>query len=414
MKILLVSSDPALRCQIQAALSRHHFTVDGATDGEETLGLLHTFIFDMMLLDAALPEQDGISLCRRLREVGNPVLILLMIDPANADIRLRGLDSGADACLEKPIQEPELLAQIRALAWRGTRQASLALAWGPLSLDPVAQQITCHGQVLNTSRKEYQILELLLNHPRQMFSRSDISNRLWTLDEQLPTDATIKSHIRSIRRKLEQAGGAKDLIQTHYGHGYCLNPACAPGNPMPNGGVPESDMPMDSVTANLWQELMAANARLQQEVEQRKQVEARLRRSETLLRTAQKAAQIGSWEFDRITRQTYWTEELYLIHGLDPSQPPPHETEVLSLIHPEDRQLHEEAIRGAALRGESFEVNLRIIRANDGEVRYINARGGPLFDADGNMVKLTGTTFDVTRWVRKQKSYWYRTSSAKI
>jgi PAS domain S-box-containing protein len=123
-----------------------------------------------------------------------------------------------------------------------------------------------------------------------------------------------------------------------------------------------------------------------------------LRRSENLLRTAQKAAQIGSWEFDRITRQTYWTEELYLIHGLDPSQPPPHETEVLSLIHPEDRQLHEDAIRDAALKGESFEVNLRIIRANDGEVRYINARGGPLFDDEGNMVKLTGTTFDVTQW----------------
>jgi PAS domain S-box-containing protein len=137
---------------------------------------------------------------------------------------------------------------------------------------------------------------------------------------------------------------------------------------------------------------------LQQEVEQRKQIEAQLRRSETMLRTAQRVAQIGSWEFDLTTRENYWTEELYLIHGLDPSKSPPNEQEILSLIHPEDRQLHEEAIRAPVLRGEAFEANLRIIRVNDGEIRYINARGGPLFDADGKMIKLIGTTVDVTRW----------------
>lgn len=117
------------------------------------------------------------------------------------------------------------------------------------------------------------------------------------------------------------------------------------------------------------------------------------------LRTAQQVAQIGSWEVDVQTRITYWTEELFLIHGLEPNRPAPNHEEVLTLIHPEDLQLHEDAIRAPAMRGEAFEANLRIIRANDGEVRYINARGGPLFDANGNMIKLTGTTFDVTRWI---------------
>ncbi len=118
-----------------------------------------------------------------------------------------------------------------------------------------------------------------------------------------------------------------------------------------------------------------------------------------MLRTAQRVAQIGSWEVDLQTREIYWTEELFLIHGLSPDGATPSYEESLCLIHPDDRQLHEQAIVNPATRGEAFEANLRIIRANDGEVRYINARGGPLFDADGKIIKLTGTTFDVTRWV---------------
>jgi PAS domain S-box-containing protein len=413
MKILLVSPDQSLSSQLHRELTRQGLIVDVAFDQEEAWGLLQSFIYDVILLETSLPAMDGLTLCRRLRSVGNPILIVLMIEPHDAETCIQGLNIGADACLNKPIQIPNLMAHLRALARRGTRRASPKLSWGALQLDLAAQRVTCQGKEVKLNRKEYQVLELLLSNPRQMFSRSKIGDRLWTLDDNLPSDATIKSHIRSLRRKLEKVGGAEDLIQTHYGQGYRLNPAYDPGSQTPSEELPQPEM-MGSITANLWQELMAANVRLQQEIELRQQVEARLRRSENLLRTAQKAAQIGSWEFDRITRQTYWTEELYLIHGLDPSQPPPHETEVLSLIHPEDRQLHEEAIRGAALKGESFEVNLRIIRANDGEVRYINARGGPLFDDEGNMVKLTGTTFDVTQWVRKQKSYRHRTSSAKI
>ena len=100
------------------------------------------------------------------------------------------------------------------------------------------------------------------------------------------------------------------------------------------------------------------------------------------------------------TRETYWTEELFRIHGLDPNQSTPSPEEILALIHPDDRQLHQEAIHSPALRREVFEANLRIIRANDGEIRYINARGGPVLNCSGDLIKLTGTTFDVTQWLR--------------
>lgn len=399
MRLLLASPDKTLGHKLYQDLSRQSFVVDVATDGEEAWELLQAFMYDAVLLELLLPKLDGIALCRRLRDVGNPVLILLMRSPNGAGTCIEGLDSGADTCLVKPIKTSELLAHLRALARRGFRRASPLLTWGPLSLNPISRQINCNGQVLKVNRKEYQILELFLSHPRQMFSRGEIGDRLWTLDDQLPTDATIKSHIRSIRRKLEQAD-IQGFIQTHYGQGYCLDPVYNVETQSSNGVSYLPEGMLDSITANIWQELMVANARLHQEIEHRKQIEAQLRRSQIMLRNAQRVAQVGCWEFDVNTRETYWTEELFLIHGLDPDRPAPTPEEVVALIHPDDLQLHEEAVRVLAVRGEPFEANLRIIRANDGEVRYINARGGPVFDSSGAVIKLTGTTLDVTQWLR--------------
>lgn len=399
MRILLGSSDQPLRNALHQLLLRHNFIVDVTMDGEEAWELLQAFMYDVVLLEGMLLKLDGVTLCHRLRDLGNPVLVLLLTEPADLGTRIQGLNHGADACLVKPIQESELLAHLRALARRSIRRASPLLTWGPLVLNPVSQQITCHSQVLTLNRKEFQILELFLTSPRKMFSRSEIGNLVWTLDDQLPTDATIKSHIRSIRRKLEQAG-AQGFIQTHYGQGYCLDPSYENEIKSVNEVSHPSAQILDSITANIWQELMAANARLHQEIEQRRQIEAHLRRSEMMLRNAQRVAQVGCWEFDVTTRETYWTEELFLLHGLDPNRPPPTAEEVLALLHPDDRQLHEQMVRAPALKGEAFEANLRIIRVNDGALRYINARGGPLHDSSDKVIKLTGTTSDVTQWLR--------------
>ena len=401
MKILLVSPNQSLQSKLYQILSSHRFIVELATDGEEAWGLLQAFVYDLVVLEAIVPKLDGLELCHRLRKVGNPILILLLIEKSKGKLCIEGLNSGADACLTKPVQESELLAHIHTLARRFVHRASSLLSWGPLSLNPTACSVTCHGQPLKLNRKEYQLLELFLSHPRQMFPRQEIGDRLWTLEEQLPTDATIKSHIRSIRRKLEQAG-IQDMIQTHYGQGYCLNPAYDSVSKVSSQPLPNSELMMDSITAHIWQELMSANARLQQEIEQRREVESQLRRSETMLRNAQGIAQVGCWYVDIHTREIYWTEELFLIHGLVPSKHPPSLEEQLSLIHPDDRQIYEEAIRTPAIRREKFEANLRIIRADNGEVRYINARGGPIYDTEGKVIQLTGTTLDLTRWIGNQ------------
>jgi DNA-binding response OmpR family regulator len=395
MRILLVENDQNLLTQLQTELIKQNFLVDIASDCQIAWELLHSFIYDLLLIDiASETDGDAINFCRRLREVGNLILIILMTDVDQINPRIEGLNFGADDCIIKPINYSELFAHIYALGRRGLRKAHSILSWGSVKLDPISRQVICQEKILKISRKEYLILELFMNHPRQMFTRSQISDRLWTIDEELPTDATIKSHIRSIRRKLEKAG-VNNFIETHYGHGYRLNPIFDPSITGFNSSLVKPEL-MDSITANIWHELMNANIRLHQEIETRKDIEAQLRRSELLLRNAQKAGKIGSWEYDIVTKQTYWTEELYHLHGIDPNQSPPNNpTEMLTLIHPEDQQIYQTAIVAASLKRKPFETNLRIIRS-DGEIRYINARGGPVFDEFGQCIKLTGTTFDIT------------------
>lgn len=392
MKILLVSSNQSLQSQLYQTLLTHRFIVDPATDEKQAWALLQAFVYDLVVLETIC--QDGLELCQRLRKVGNPVPILLLIEKSQRQLCIEGLNSGADAYLTKPFQASELLAHIHTLARRVVYRASSLLSWGPVSLNQTAHSVTCHGQPLKLNRKEYQLLELFLSNPRRMFPRHEIGDRLWTVDEKLPTDATLKSHIRSLRRKLEQVG-LLDMIQTHYRQGYCLNPTYEITSKPSQLQSPIPDQKMDTITAHIWQELMTANARLQQEIEQRREVETQLRRSETMLRNAQRIAQVGCWYLDVQTREIYWTEELFLIHGLDPSRHPPSPEEIFSMIHPDDRQIHEEKIRAAALRLENFDVNLRIIRADNGEVRYINARGGPLYDTENKVIKLMGTTLDL-------------------
>lgn len=400
MRILLVESDEKLLNQLQNQLSSHHFLVDIASDSEIAWGLLHSFVYDLVLLEISSPKIDGINFCQRLREIGNPILIILLADANNFDHYIQGLESGADDCLQKPFNWQELLARIHILARRSIRRTNPLLSWGPVQLDPIARQVSCNGQLLNISRREFLLLELFLNQPKKRFTRPEIADRLWTLDDTLPTDATIRTHVRSIRRKLESAG-ADNFIETRYGHGYGLNPTFEVKSTSLNTSTLNSenaDSVVDSITANMWHELMAANARLRQEIEERKQAEAELQRSERLLYNAQKAAKIGAWEFDFSTLETYWTEELYHIHGLNPNQPAPKEHENVQFIHPEDRYIHENHIVALARQGQPFEANFRIIRS-DGDIRYINARGGPIFNEKGKLIKLTGTTFDITDWM---------------
>jgi DNA-binding response OmpR family regulator len=406
MRLLLTVADTPRQPDLFPWLIRQGMVVDRAWDGDEAWDLLQAFPYDLVLLAANLPRLDGVGLCRRLRQVGNPVLIVLLLESANPDLEAQALDVGADACLAPPLQESTLLAHLRALSRRGRGRAAPNLIWGPVQINTAAHQAIFNGQALPLNRKEYQLLELFLRRPHQVFSLDDLGHHLWSLAASPPSDATIKSHISHLRCKLQQAG-CTGLIQTRHGQGYGL--ATVPRHDDRPSPPPPFSEPMDTITSHIWQELMAANARLSQEIEQRKAIETQLRRSETMLRNAQRVAHIGCWEADAQTGETYWTEELFHIHGLDPNQPAPNADQVLAFIYPDDLAIHQEKIAVPALRGESFEVNLRILRT-DGDVRYVNVRGGPIFDETGHLIRLIGTTFDITPWVTEPATLSQMTS----
>lgn len=102
MRILVVEADQQLQSNLCTVLSNHHFIVDGTTDSKVAWGLLNSCIYDLVILDAMAPTFDGLSLCRLLRDVGSPVLILLLLASFNLSDRIQGLESGADGCLANP------------------------------------------------------------------------------------------------------------------------------------------------------------------------------------------------------------------------------------------------------------------------------------------------------------------------
>jgi DNA-binding response OmpR family regulator len=224
MRILLVEDDEAIIEVLTAILTDQHYVVDIATDGEAGWELVEAFPYDLVLLDIILPKLDGIAFCRKLRSQKNQVLVMLLTARDTTTDKLIGLDAGADDYVVKPFDVQELAARIRALLRRGTTVAPSILSCGNLRLDPSACEVTHNGELLRFSRKEYLLLELFLRQQHRVFSRSAIVDQIWSFNEDPPNEDTVKSHIKSIRRKLN-AVGAGDMIETLYGQGYRINPA---------------------------------------------------------------------------------------------------------------------------------------------------------------------------------------------
>lgn len=221
MKILLVEDDERIAEALTAALIHQRYTVDIAADGQVGWEMIEAYTYDLLVLDIMLPKVDGLSLCQQVRAHRYPTPILLLTARDTSTDKIIGLDAGADDYVIKPFDLQELLARIRALLRRGSTTFPLALEWGKLCLNPNRWEVNYGGQALNLTAKEYALLELFLRNSSRIFSRSEILEKLWSTEE-LPTEETVKAHIRGIRQKLLAVGGAADLIETVYGVGYRL------------------------------------------------------------------------------------------------------------------------------------------------------------------------------------------------
>jgi DNA-binding response OmpR family regulator/HPt (histidine-containing phosphotransfer) domain-containing protein len=221
MKILLVEDDEAVIALLSKSLTNQRFIVDAVRDGEMGWTYGSTFEYDLIVMDVMLPKLDGISLCQRFREQEYTIPILMLTVHNSSTAKIQGLNAGADDYVIKPFDVEELIARIRALLRRCNATPSLLMSWGDLLLDPATCEVTYNGQPLILTTKEYELIELLLQDSRHILSNDEILDRLWSSDE-FPAEATVRSHIRRLRSKLQEAGAPADFISTMYGRGYYL------------------------------------------------------------------------------------------------------------------------------------------------------------------------------------------------
>lgn len=221
MKLLLVEDDRDTAAVLANSLVAQLFTVDTASNGRAALELAEATEYDLIVLDVMLPELDGISLCRQLRAHNQQEPILLLTAKDESADRLVGFEAGADDYVTKPYELSELLARIRALLRRGNTLLTEVLCWGRLQLEPNNCEVTCQGTPVRLTPKEYKLLELFLRHPRRIFDRRTLLDRVWSMDE-CPGEEAVTTQIHGLRRKLQLAGLNPDPIETLYGLGYRL------------------------------------------------------------------------------------------------------------------------------------------------------------------------------------------------
>ena len=219
-RLLVVNCEPHAGRALQGALALEGFDVTLATDEVEALEVVEGTDPDAVIVDVVDPDTKGVALCRRLRAVipGVPLLMLGAGDTVVA--HTAGLVAGADDYLAKPFVLVELLTRIRGLLRRTRGPGSEVLRFGDLVLDPATHEALRGGQRIELTLTEFTLLELFLNHPREVLPRALIFETVWGYDFGSSSNA-LNVRIGELRRKLE-AGGRPRLIHTVRGLGYVL------------------------------------------------------------------------------------------------------------------------------------------------------------------------------------------------
>jgi len=217
MRVLLAEDDDLLGSGLRAGLRQQGFQVDWVRDGVAAEAELMTGVYLAAVLDLGLPRQDGMDVLAKLRarKITTPVLVLTARD-AVPD-RIRGLDTGADDYLVKPVDLLELAARLRALVRRSHGQTSNVLAAGELVLDPVSYRVTWQGQALDIGGREFDLLHVLMRNAGRVLSRAQIEQHLYDWGHEVASNA-IEVHIHHLRRKLPA-----DTIETVRGVGYVIH-----------------------------------------------------------------------------------------------------------------------------------------------------------------------------------------------
>jgi two-component system response regulator MprA len=219
-RILIIDDDPKIRSVVRRGLVYEGFRVTDAGSGEEGLDKAREQSPDLVVLDVMLPGIDGLEVCRRLRDAGDDVAILMLTARDEVKDRVEGLETGADDYLVKPFSFEELLARVRALLRRRPTQSGEVLRFGDLELDVDAHEARRSGRPISLTTTEFNLLLLLMRHPRKVLTRDVIMDRVWSYDFGGESNV-LEVYVRYLRNKLEAVGEPR-LIHTVRGSGYVL------------------------------------------------------------------------------------------------------------------------------------------------------------------------------------------------
>jgi len=202
--VLVVDDEESYREALASGLVQEGFVVEVAADGIEALRLFHRSRPDLVLLDIMLPDQSGVELCQRMRALAPVPIIMVTARDSEVDVVL-GLELGASDYVAKPFRLRELVARMRAVLRRGAAiecRREEVLRVGPVLLDPGRRQVSVDGRQVELSRKEFDLLGLLMSHAGQVVTREWAIDRLWW-DQELTDTRTLDTHVKRLRRKIE-------------------------------------------------------------------------------------------------------------------------------------------------------------------------------------------------------------------
>jgi DNA-binding response OmpR family regulator len=225
--ILIVEDEPSIAEVVGLYMKRAGYQTLLAADGRSAMTLLERHMPDLVILDLMLPEVDGLEITRWIRERSDVPIIMVTSRREEAD-RIAGLELGADDYVVKPFSPQELVSRVRAVLRRMEKSSAREsgerpLTFGGLTINPVTREVTQSGKEITLTAKEFDMLYHLAQHPRQVFSREQLLDRVWGGSEYIDP-GTVTVHVRRLREKIEPDPAKPTRLITVWGVGYKFEP----------------------------------------------------------------------------------------------------------------------------------------------------------------------------------------------
>lgn len=220
MRLLIAEDELDLAEALTVFFEKNHFSVDAVHNGFDAYEYAASGGYDGVILDVMMPKMNGIQVLERLRAEGCKTPIMMLTAKGQKDDRITGFNAGADDYLPKPFDPDELLSRVRAMLRRSEAYQPSVLSRGDVTLDPSTGLLSCGGQSLRLSGREFQVMELFLRNPRQVFSAERIMERVWGWDNEAEINV-VWVNISNLRKKLK-AIGSRLSLRANRGLGYAL------------------------------------------------------------------------------------------------------------------------------------------------------------------------------------------------